>query len=220
MLGVIPFGPTLALPPTHRVASRRPFPTGAPMLARRAHRTSLAIALAAFALLACSKGASNSPDSLAPPVPAATAPAASRAQMGMMMGDSAMIMLAGFCGAEDGDSTMSPRVDLIVNGDAALHASQVMVNVTQGSAGELKAELVAGKDAHTMCGGRARRIYIGGTTMFLGNPTLTLTSSVPVAINARSTVGAMLGSLASVKPGQKGAVLKWDAAPATPAAKP
>lgn len=190
------------------------------MLARLAVRpTSLAISLAVFALLACSKGASNGADSVAPPAPAATsALAAPRAQMGMMMGDSAMIMLAGFCGAEDGDSTMSPHVDLIVNGDAALHASQVMVNVTPGPAGDLKAELVAGKDARTMCGGRARRIYIGGTTMFLGNPTLTLTSAVPVTITARSTVGAMLGSLADVKPGQKGAALKWDAAPAAPAA--
>ena len=140
--------------------------------------------------------------------------------MGMMMGDSAMIMLDGFCGADAGDSAMGARVDLIVNGDAALHASHVMVNVTPAPAGDFKAELVAGKDAHAMCGGRARRIYIGGTTMFIGNPTLTLTSAVPVTINARSTVGAMLGSLADVKPGQKGAVLKWDAAPNAPVAKP
>ena len=185
------------------------------MLARRALCPSLTLSLAALALVACSKGASNAPDTLAPRVPAATtASAAPRAQMGMMMGDSAMIMLAGFCGSDDGDSTMSPRVDLIVNGDAALRAAHVMVNVTKGTAGELTAELVAGKDARTMCGGRARRIYLGGTTMFLGNPTLTLTSAVPVTVNARSTVGAMLGSLASVKPGEKDAVLKWDAAPA------
>ena len=129
------------------------------------------------------------------------------------MGDSAMIMLDGFCGAEAGDSASAARVDLIVNGDAALHASQVMINVAAAPAGDLKAELVAGKDAHAMCGGHARRIYIGGTTMFIGNPTLTLASAGPVTVTARSTVGAMLGAPIDVKPGQKGAVLKWDAAP-------
>jgi len=138
--------------------------------------------------------------------------------MGMMMGDSAMIMLDGFCGAEAGDSAMAARVDLIVNGDAALHASQVMINVSTAAPGELKAELVAGKDAHTMCGGRAKRIYIGGTTMFIGNPTLTLSSAGAVTVAARSTVGAMLGAPIEVKPGQTGAILKWDSAPA--AAKP
>jgi hypothetical protein len=134
-----------------------------------------------------------------------------------MMGDSAMIMLEGFCGAEAGDSAMNARVDLIVNGDAAQHASHVMINVVPAAAGDLKAELVAGRDAHAMCGGHARRIYIGGTTMFLGNPTLTLSSAVPVTVAARSTLGAMLGTPLDVKPGQKGAVLKWDA---VPAAKP
>jgi hypothetical protein len=147
---------------------------------------------------------------------AAVAPpaAAPRAQMGMMMGDSAMIMLAGFCGSEAGDSTQGAHVDLIVNGDAALHASRVMINVTSAPAGDLKAELVAGKGAHTMCGGHARRIYIGGTTMFIGNPTLSLSSAGTVTVAARSTVGAMLGAPIEVKPGQKGAVIKWDAAPA------
>jgi hypothetical protein len=135
--------------------------------------------------------------------------------MGMMMGDSAMIMLDGFCGAEAGDSASAARVDLIVNGVAAQRASQVMINVVTAPAGDLKAELVAGRDAHAMCGGHARRIYIGGTTMFLGNPTLTLSSGVPVTIAARSTLGAMLGAPISVKPGQKGAVLKWETAPAT-----
>jgi len=134
--------------------------------------------------------------------------------MGMMMGDSAMIMLEGFCGAEAGDSSMGAHVDLIVNGDAALRASHVMINVTPAPAGDLRAELVAGKDAHAMCGGRARRIYIGGTTMFIGNPTLTLASAGPVTVAARSTVGAMLGVPIEVKPGQKGAVLNWDTAPA------
>jgi hypothetical protein len=137
--------------------------------------------------------------------------------MGMMMGESAMIMLDGFCGAEAGDSASAARVDLIVNGDAAQRASQVMINVTTAPAGDLKAELVAGRDAHAMCGGHARRIYIGGTTMFLGNPTLSLSSGVPVTVAARSTLGAMLGTPVDVKPGQKGVVLKWDA---TPAAKP
>ncbi|MEO6208849.1 MAG: hypothetical protein ABIQ10_01870 [Gemmatimonadaceae bacterium] len=135
-------------------------------------------------------------------------------QMGMMMGDSAMIMLAGFCGAEAGDAGAGARVDLIVNGDAANHSSQVTINVNSAPEGDLHAELVAGKDAHTMCGGHARRIYIGGTTMFIGNPTLTLSSAGTVTIAARSTVGAMLGAPIDVKPGQKGAVLKWDAAPA------
>jgi hypothetical protein len=134
--------------------------------------------------------------------------------MGMMMGDSAMIMLNGFCGAEAGDSAMNARVDLIVNGDAAEHASRIMINVVPAPAGDLKAELVAGRDARAMCGGHARRIYIGGTTMFLGNPTLTLSSAVPVTVAARSTLGAMLGAPLDVKPGQKGAVLKWDTAPA------
>ena len=157
-----------------------------------------------------------------PAVPADTAltrqtPAAApgpRAQMGMMMGDSAMIMLDGFCGSEAGDSAAGARVDLIVNGDAARRASQVMINVVTAAVGDLKAELVAGRDAHAMCGGHARRIYIGGTTMFLGNPTLTLSSGIPVTVAARSTLGAMLGAPVDVKPGQKGAVLKWDAAPA------
>ncbi|MBA2686046.1 MAG: hypothetical protein H0U66_16295 [Gemmatimonadaceae bacterium] len=186
----------------------------------RVHRSPLlssAIAVAALFSAGCSKGEPAVPadtDSSRPAVAPAPAPAP-RAQMGMMMGDSAMIMLAGFCGAEAGDSAQGAHVDLIVNGDAALHASQVMINVTPGPAGDLKAELVAGKDAHTMCGGHARRIYIGGTTMFIGNPTLTLSSAGPVTIAARSTVGAMLGAPIDVKPGQKGAVLKWDAAPAS-----
>ena len=170
------------------------------------------------ALLVCAGCSPSAPakrgDSTIASVAARPVAPAPNAQMGMMMGDSAMIMLEGFCGAEAGDSTMPAHVDLIVNGDAALHASHVMVNVTPASAGDLKAELVAGKDAHAMCGGRARRIYIGGTTMFLGNPTLTLASAGPVTIAARSTVGAMLGMPIEVKPGQKGAILKWDAAPA------
>jgi hypothetical protein len=184
------------------------------MRARAAVRLpSLAIALLSIA--ACTQGSGGAKDtaSTAAAAPPAAAPAP-RAQMGMMMGDSAMIMLDGFCGAEAGDSAMGARVDLIVNGEAAQHASQVMINVVSASAGDLKAELVAGRDAHAMCGGRARRIYIGGTTMFLGNPTLTLSSAVPVTVAARSTLGAMLGATVSVKPGQKGAVLKWDAAPA------
>jgi hypothetical protein len=164
---------------------------------------------------ACNRGGPPaSADTASAPTSPAPVSAAPRAQMGMMMGDSAMIMLDGFCGAEAGDSTMGSRVDLIVNGDAALHASHVMINVASAPAGDLKAELIAGKNAHTMCGGHARRIYIGGTTMFLGNPTLTLSSAGPVTVAARSTVGAMLGAPIDVKPGQKGAVLKWDAAPA------
>lgn len=175
---------------------------------------SFAIAIALLSVSACARGSgpvADSASSAPPPPPAAPAP---RAQMGMMMGDSSMIMLAGFCGAEAGDSTMNARVDLIVNGDAAQRASQVMINVVTAAAGDLKAELVAGRDAHAMCGGHARRIYIGGTTMFLGNPTLTLSSAIPVTVAARSTLGAMLGAPVDVKPGQKGAVLKWEAAPA------
>jgi hypothetical protein len=187
------------------------------MIATRPARRSLAVAFACTALAACTKNAPANADSAAAPAaaPAAATPAAPRAQMGMMMGDSAMIMLDGFCGSEAGDSTAGARVDLIVNGEAAQHASQVMINVVSAPAGDLKAELVAGRDAHAMCGGHARRIYIGGTTMFLGNPTLTLSSAAPVTIAARSTLGAMLGTPVDVKPGQKGAVLKWDAAPAT-----
>jgi hypothetical protein len=180
-------------------------------------RASLAITIAYFSCLGCGRGSGSVADSASTATSAPAAPAAApapRAQMGMMMGDSAMIMLDGFCGAEAGDAMMGAHVDLIVNGDAALHASQVMINVTPAPAGDLKAELVAGKDAHAMCGGRARRIYIGGTTMFIGNPTLTLASAGPVTVAARSTVGAMLGVPIEVKPGQKGAVLKWDTAPA------
>jgi len=177
--------------------------------------SSLTIAIAMLAAVGCSRSGERAPDSAsaasAAAPPAAPAP---RAQMGMMMGDSAMIMLDGFCGAEAGDSAMNARVDLIVNGEAAQHASQVMINVVPAAAGDLKAELVAGRDARAMCGGHARRIYIGGTTMFLGNPTLTLSSAVPVTVAARSTLGAMLGAPLDVKPGQKGALLKWDAAPA------
>ena len=170
--------------------------------------------ITSVALVACSKSAPATADSAAAPVAAAPVASAPRAQMGMMMGDSAMIMLDGFCGSEAGESGGGARVDLIVNGDAAQRASQVMINVATAPAGDLKAELVAGREAHAMCGGHARRIYIGGTTMFLGNPTLTLSSSVPVTVAARSTLGAMLGTPIDVKPGQKGAVLKWDAAPA------
>ena len=174
-----------------------------------------AMAIAMLSASGCSRGGGAAADSAstAPAVAPAPAPAP-RAQMGMMMGDSAMIMLDGFCGADAGDSTANARVDLIVNGDAAQHASQVMINVVPAPAGDLKAELVAGRDARAMCGGHARRIYIGGTTMFLGNPTLTLSSAAPVTVAARSTLGAMLGAPLDVKPGQKGAVLKWDAAPA------
>ena len=186
------------------------------MRARAVLRLStLAMTIATLSTLGCSRGSSGAADS-ASTAPAAAAPAAPapRAQMGMMMGDSAMIMLNGFCGAEAGDSAMNARVDLIVNGDAAQRASHVMINVVPAAAGDLKAELVAGRDARAMCGGHARRIYIGGTTMFLGNPTLTLSSAVPVTVAARSTLGAMLGTPLDVKPGQKGAELKWDAAPA------
>jgi len=186
------------------------------MHARAALRSpALAIAIALVSFLGCTRESGGARDSATTAVAAAPpAAAAPRAQMGMMMGDSAMIMLDGFCGAEAGDSAAGARVDLIVNGDAAQHASQVMINVVSAAAGDLKAELVAGRDAHAMCGGRAHRIYIGGTTMFLGNPTLTLSSAVPVTVAARSTLGAMLGAPVNVKPGQKGAVLKWDAAPA------
>jgi hypothetical protein len=177
-------------------------------------RCSSAVIGALLLCAGCSRGAPADKADSAAASPVATAPAAPRAQMGMMMGDSAMIMLDGFCGAETGDSTMGARVDLIVNGDAALHASHVMINVTPAPAGDFKAELVAGKDAHAMCGGRAKRIYIGGTTMFIGNPTLTLWSAGPVTVAARSTVGAMLGVPIEVKPGQKGAILNWDTAPA------
>jgi hypothetical protein len=187
------------------------------MRAQLSARSSSAIVTVVLLCAECSRGTPAVPSDSASATPVAVAPAAPaapRAQMGMMMGDSAMIMLDGFCGAEAGDSAMAARVDLIVNGDAALHASQVMITVSTAPAGELKAELVAGKDAHTMCGGRARRIYIGGTTMFIGNPTLTLSSAGAVTVAARSTVGAMLGAPIEVKPGQKGAILKWDAAPA------
>jgi hypothetical protein len=183
----------------------------------RVARCSSAMIGALLLCAGCSRGAPAAKTDSASAAPVATAPAtppAMRAQMGMMMGDSAMILLAGFCGADAGDSAMGARVDLIVNGDAALHASHVMVNVTPAPAGDFKAELVAGKDAHAMCGGRARRIYIGGTTMFIGNPTLTLWSAGPVTVAARSTVGAMLGVPIEVKPGQKGAILNWDTAPA------
>jgi len=175
----------------------------------------LAVTIAMLSALGCSRGDGAAADSASTARTAAPAAApAPRAQLGMMMGDSAMIMLDGFCGADAGDSAMGARVDLIVNGDAAQHASQVMVNVVPAPAGDLKAELVAGRDARAMCGGHARRIYIGGTTMFLGNPTLTLSSAAPVTVAARSTLGAMLGAPLDVKPGQKGAVIKWDAAPA------
>ena len=191
------------------------------MRAQLPARSSSAVIAIVLLCAGCSRGtpaAQGDSASATPVAVAPTAPTAPRAQMGMMMGDSAMIMLDGFCGAEAGDPAMAARVDLIVNGDAALHASQVMINVVPAPAGELKAELVAGKDAHTMCGGKARRIYIGGTTMFIGNPTLTLSSAGTVTVAARSTVGAMLGAPIEVKPGQKGAVLKWDAAPTS--AKP
>jgi len=184
------------------------------MIASRSALACIAMVVTSTALVACSKSAPATADSAAAPVASAPVTSAPRAQMGMMMGDSAMIMLDGFCGSEAGDSASGARVDLIVNGDAAQRASQVMITVVTAPTGDLKAELVAGRDAHAMCGGHARRIYIGGTTMFLGNPSLTLSSGVPVTVAARSTLGAMLGAPVNVKPGQKGAVLKWDAAPA------
>jgi hypothetical protein len=171
----------------------------------------LAIALAALSLAGCSKGAGGDADSATTTL-ITVKPQAPHAQLGMMMGDSAMIMLDGFCGAEQGDSTMGARVELIVNGDAAQRASRITIDVVPAAAGDLEAELVAGRDARAMCGGHARRIYIGGTTMFLGNPTLTLSSAVPVTVTARSTLSAMLGSPLEVKPGTKGAVLAWGAA--------
>ncbi len=190
------------------------FPYRSTMLAPRSIRMqSLAFAVAAISILGCSRRAGADTDSATTTL-ITVKPQAPRAQMGMMMGDSAMIMLDGFCGAQEGDSAMGARVDLIVNGEAAQRASQVTVNVVPAAAGDLAANLVAGKDAHAMCGGHASRIYIGGTTMFLGNPTLTLSSAVPVTITARSTLSAMLGTPLQVKPGEKGAVLKWGAAPA------
>ncbi len=171
----------------------------------------LALSLAACALAGCSNGSGNTVDTSAAIAPPPAPPPAPRAQMGMMMGDTAMIMLEGFCGAEEGDSSSPAHVDLIVNGEAAQRASRVMINVLSAAPGDLKAELVASKDAHAMCGGHARHIYIGGTTMFLGNPTLTLSSAVPVTVAARSTTSKMLGPPVEVKPGQRGALLKWDA---------
>ena len=171
----------------------------------------LMLALAACTLVACSRGANNAPDTTAVVAPPPAPPPAPRAQMGMMMGDTSMITLEGFCGAEEGDSASPAHVDLIVNGAAAQRASRVMINVVSAAPGDLKAELVAGREAHAMCGGHARHIYIGGTTMFLGNPTLTLSSAVPVTVAARSTTSKMLGPPVEVKPGQHGALLKWDA---------
>ena len=179
------------------------------MLVRRP--SLITLALLAAALTACSRSANNPADTSAvapPPAP----PPAPRPKMGMMMGDSAMVMLEGFCGSEEGDSASSAHVDLVVNGEAAQRASRVMINVVSAAPGDLKAELVAGRDAHAMCGGHARHIYIGGTTMFLGNPTLTLSSAVPVTVAARSTTSKMLGPPVEVKPGQHGTLLKWDAA--------
>jgi hypothetical protein len=170
----------------------------------------ITLALLASTLTACSRSASNTADSSAVVAPPPAPPP--RPGMGMMMGDSAMVMLEGFCGSEDGDSASAAHVDLIVNGEAAQRASRVMINVVSAAPGDLKAELVAGRDAHAMCGGHARHIYIGGTTMFLGNPTLTLSSAVPVTVAARSTTSKMLGPPVEVKPGQRGALLTWDAA--------
>ncbi|MGH7623297.1 MAG: hypothetical protein ACREMU_13220 [Gemmatimonadaceae bacterium] len=182
------------------------------MLATRPPRPSLALlAFAACVIAGCSHSSDTAVDAAAAAPLAPTPPPAPRAQMGMMMGETGMIMLDGFCGAEDGDSASAVHVDLIVNGEAAQRASRVMINVVSAAPGDLKAELVAGRDAHTMCGGHARHIYIGGSSMFLGNPTLTLSSAVPVTVAARSTTSKMLGASIDVKPGQRDAKLMWDA---------
>lgn len=138
-------------------------------------------------------------------------------QMGSMMMDSAMAMLHGFCvtapPASPGAPAASPHVELIVAGDAARRPTRIAVTSTPPTAGAdaLSAELSAGEDARAECSGPGRTIFIGGTAMYLGNPTLRLTSATPVTVLARTVQAQTLAGPVRVAPGKQGVVLAWGA---------
>ena len=152
--------------------------------------------------------------------PASAAPVRSAPMaMGMMPVDSAMVMLHGFCavqpGGEAAGAAEAPRrVELIVGGDATTRATRITVVVTAAAAPGLTADLTAGRDAHAMCAGPGRSIIIGGTAMFIGQPTLTLASNGPVTVLARTVQAETLAGPIEVRPGGAPAALAWG--PAAP----
>ena len=148
-------------------------------------------------------------------MPAAATPVRSAPMaMGMMPVDSAMVMLHGFCavqpGGEAGGTPEAPRrVELIVGGDATTRATRITVVVRAAAAPGLTADLAAGDDAHAMCAGPGRSIIIGGTAMFIGQPTLTLASNGPVTVLARTVQAETLAGPVEVRPGGPQTVLAW-----------
>lgn len=172
----------------------------------------LAAALVAVATIACTDRERPPGDSAAAAAPAGGAPM----QAGSMMVDSAMVMLHGFCltqGAElaQGQTPRPRRVELIVGGDAARRPTRITVAADSTSAPELTADLTAGNDAHAMCVGPGATIFIGGTAMYLGTPTLRVVSSAPVTVLARTVHAETLAGPVEVRPGQRGVVLEWGA---------
>ena len=147
--------------------------------------------------------------------PAAATPVRSAPMaMGMMPVDSAMVMLHGFCAVQPGgESAGAPeaprRVELIVGGDATRRATRITVVVRAAAAPGLTADLAAGDDAHAMCAGPGRSIIIGGTAMFIGQPTLTLASNGPVTVLARTVQAETLAGPVEVRPGGPQTVLAW-----------
>jgi hypothetical protein len=175
-------------------------------------RSPTTTAARAGALAACANGggdaAASGAAAAAPPV--RSAPMA----MGMMAVDSAMVMLHGFCavqtgGEPEGAAEAPRRVELIVGGDATTRATRITVVVTTAAAPGLTADLTAGRDAHAMCAGPGRSIIIGGTAMFIGRPTLTLTSDGPVTVLARTVQAETLAGPVEVRAGSPPAVLAW-----------
>ena len=180
----------------------------------RSPTTSAALVTALAAGVACTGGASGDAvpgDAAAPAVPPVrSAPMA----MGMMPVDSAMVMLHGFCAVQNGPESAGAaevprRVELIVGGDATTRSTRITVVVTAAAAPGLAADLTAGSDAHAMCAGPGRSIIIGGTAMFIGRPTLTLTSDGPVTVLARTVQAETLAGPVEVRAGGAPAVLAW-----------
>ncbi|GAC1647636.1 MAG: hypothetical protein NVS4B3_02010 [Gemmatimonadaceae bacterium] len=141
-------------------------------------------------------------------------PAGGPMHMGTPMVDSAMAMLHGFCATEgggraSGGAIAERRIELVVGGEAVHRATRITVTSDSTGKRDLTAELTAGSDAHAMCAGAASTILIGGTAMFLGSPTLTITSGIPVTVLARTVYAQPLAGPVQIRPGQRGVVLAW-----------
>ncbi|MEJ7812909.1 MAG: hypothetical protein WKG32_21015 [Gemmatimonadaceae bacterium] len=134
-------------------------------------------------------------------------------QMGSMMMDSAMAMLHGFCVTAPGDAAGTPggpaHIELIVAGDATRSPTRITIEATTSPTDGLTAELTAGDEARAACSGSGRTIYIGGTAMYLGTPTLRIRSGSPVTVLARTVQAQTLAGPVRVEPGQRGVVLAW-----------